>query len=233
MRLLCLYTAAAAFRSARPPRRLAAPRRALEGVDDISSMDRDALEAECRRLRVENVALTERDPTRAGPSTKASRRRRGGHRVIYKRDESIGDGTRVGASTGLSRAARASFRNLMTSPLPRASACAGLGARTPTAPFSLDDAALCAGFAFECYNDPDTGARWERGADACDVAFRRPSFVRACYAGALLVRVVRCKGLKNSQDLKEMARARAGFQTPRGHARVRVAATPRPRRGSS
>ena len=35
--------------------------------------------------------------------------------------------------------------------------------------FSLKTAALCAGFAFECYNDP-AGARWERGADGCDGA---------------------------------------------------------------
>ena len=58
------------------------------------------------------------------------------------------------------------------------------------ASFSLTTAALCAGFAFECYNDP-AGARWERGADGCDVAFRSTSFIRSCYAGAALVRVAR------------------------------------------
>ena len=62
--------------------------------------------------------------------------------------------------------------------------------------FSLKTAALCAGFAFECYNDP-AGARWERGADGCDVAFRSTSFIRSCYAGAALVRVARATGLKS------------------------------------
>ena len=61
--------------------------------------------------------------------------------------------------------------------------------------FSLKTAALCAGFAFECYNDP-AGARWERGADGCDVAFRSTSFIRSCYAGAALVRVAGATGLK-------------------------------------
>ena len=58
------------------------------------------------------------------------------------------------------------------------------------ASFSLTTAAPCAGFAFECYNDP-AGARWERGADGCDVAFRSTSFIRSCYAGVALVRVAR------------------------------------------
>ena len=62
--------------------------------------------------------------------------------------------------------------------------------------FSLKTAALCAGFAFECYNDP-AGARWERGADGCDVAFRSTGFIRSCYAGAALVRVARATGLKS------------------------------------
>ena len=53
--------------------------------------------------------------------------------------------------------------------------------------FSLKTAALCAGFAFECYNDP-AGARWERGADGCDVAFMSAAFAREVYTGRLEVR---------------------------------------------
>ena len=79
--------------------------------------------------------------------------------------------------------------------------------------FSLKTAALCAGFAFECYNDP-AGARWERGADGCDVAFRSTSFIRSCYAGAALVRVARATGLKSPSTgglkLEELALSGAG-----------------------
>ncbi|KAH8076937.1 phospholipase [Aureococcus anophagefferens] len=74
----------------------------------------------------------------------------------------------------------------------------------PRTSFSLGAASLCAGFAFESYNDPD-GARWERGADGCDVAFRDASFVRSCYAGALIARVVEARGLEGQQDLQEIA----------------------------
>ncbi|KAH8075192.1 phospholipase [Aureococcus anophagefferens] len=74
----------------------------------------------------------------------------------------------------------------------------------PRNSFSLGAASLCAGFAFESYNDPD-GARWERGADGCDVAFRDASFVRSCYAGALIARVVEARGLEGQQDLQEIA----------------------------
>ena len=68
----------------------------------------------------------------------------------------------------------------------------------PRNSFSLGAASLCAGFAFESYNDPD-GARWERGADGCDVAFRDASFVRSCYAGALIARVVEARASRASR----------------------------------
>lgn len=57
-----------------------------------------------------------------------------------------------------------------------------VAALRPESSFSFRDACACAGFAFESYNDPD-GARWERGADGCDVAFRDASFVRSCSSG--------------------------------------------------
>ena len=79
-----------------------------------------------------------------------------------------------------------------------------LSALVPSRAFDLGTASLCAGFAFESYNDPD-GARWERGADGCDVAFRDASFVRSCYAGALIARVVEARGLEGQQDLQEIA----------------------------
>ena len=51
-------------------------------------------------------------------------------------------------------------------------------------------AVLCAGFAFEAYNEPSPNdARWERGADGCDVAFMSEAFARQCYAGRLEVDV--------------------------------------------
>jgi hypothetical protein len=79
--------------------------------------------------------------------------------------------------------------------------------------FSLPTAALCAGFAFECYNDP-ANSRWERGADGCDVAFRSTNFIRSCYAGAALVRVARATGLRGPSTgglkLEELALSGAG-----------------------
>ena len=77
--------------------------------------------------------------------------------------------------------------------------------RTARAPrFALGLASLAAGFAFESYNEPD-GARWERGADGCDVAFLSAPFVRSCYAGALVARVIAADGLPDQRDLQEVA----------------------------
>jgi hypothetical protein len=57
-------------------------------------------------------------------------------------------------------------------------------------PFDVETAVLCAGFAFEAYNEPSPNdARWERGADGCDVAFMSEAFARQCYAGRLEVDV--------------------------------------------
>ena len=47
------------------------------------------------------------------------------------------------------------------------------------APFNQTKAVLAAGFAFEAYNEPsEQDARWERGADGCDVAFMSEDFAR-------------------------------------------------------
>lgn len=70
--------------------------------------------------------------------------------------------------------------------------------------FDLEAAAVSAGFAFESYNAP-VGARWERGAEGCDVAFASPSFVRECYAGAVVVRVLEARGLRDETELREVA----------------------------
>lgn len=51
-----------------------------------------------------------------------------------------------------------------------------------------DTAVPFAGFAFEAYNEPSQNdARWERGADGCDVAFMSEEFARECYSGVLYV----------------------------------------------
>lgn len=70
--------------------------------------------------------------------------------------------------------------------------------------FDMEAAAVSAGFAFESYNAP-VGARWERGADGCDVAFASPGFVRDCYAGAVVVRVLEARGLRDETELREVA----------------------------
>jgi len=63
-------------------------------------------------------------------------------------------------------------------------------------PFDVETAVLCAGFAFEAYNEPSQNdARWERGADGCDVAFMSDDFVRECYAGRLEVRLIEAQDL--------------------------------------
>lgn len=73
-----------------------------------------------------------------------------------------------------------------------------------TPPFDIMEACAFAGYAFESYNAPQ-GARWERGADGCDVAFSSASFVRECYAGAIVVRAVEVNGLRDQRDLSEVA----------------------------
>jgi len=74
----------------------------------------------------------------------------------------------------------------------------------PGVPFSLEDAAIYAGFAFESYNAPK-GARWERGATGIDVAYSSPKFVRECVAGALVVKIKRARNLPDQKDLPEVA----------------------------
>jgi hypothetical protein len=84
---------------------------------------------------------------------------------------------------------------------------AALGGGAPAAAvrFDFGVAALCAGFAFASYNDPD-GARWERGGDGCDVAFRSASFVRRCYGGCVVARVLRARDLPGAPfDAREVA----------------------------
>ena len=66
---------------------------------------------------------------------------------------------------------------------------------TAAAPFNQTKAVLAAGFAFEAYNEPsEQDARWERGADGCDVAFMSENFAREVYAGRLEVRLVDGEG---------------------------------------
>ena len=72
------------------------------------------------------------------------------------------------------------------------------------APFNQTTAVLAAGFAFEAYNEPsEQDARWERGADGCDVAFMSEEFAREVYAGRLEVRLVQAKELSTEQDLAQ------------------------------
>lgn len=70
--------------------------------------------------------------------------------------------------------------------------------------FDADTAVLLAGFAFEAYNEPsENDARWERGADGCDVAFMSEAFACECYAGRLEVRLCEAKELALGQDLAQ------------------------------
>lgn len=72
------------------------------------------------------------------------------------------------------------------------------------APFNQTKAALAAGFAFEAYNEPsEQDARWERGADGCDVAFMSEDFAREVYAGRLEVRLVEAEELTTDADLAQ------------------------------
>jgi len=72
------------------------------------------------------------------------------------------------------------------------------------APFNQTKAVLAAGFAFEAYNEPaEQDARWERGADGCDVAFMSENFAREVYAGRLEVRLCEAKELTTDQDLAQ------------------------------
>lgn len=79
------------------------------------------------------------------------------------------------------------------------------GEKVDPGKFDVFQASALAGYAFESYNAPQ-GARWERGADGCDVAFSSADFVRTAYAGAVVVRVLRANGLRREQrDLTEIA----------------------------
>mmetsp|Transcript_46903 Transcript_46903/g.77611 ORF Transcript_46903/g.77611 Transcript_46903/m.77611 type:complete len:742 (-) Transcript_46903:731-2956(-) len=70
--------------------------------------------------------------------------------------------------------------------------------------FDADTAVLLAGFAFEAYNEPaPRDARWERGADGCDVAFMSEAFAHECYAGRLEVRLCEAKELPKKQELTQ------------------------------
>lgn len=72
------------------------------------------------------------------------------------------------------------------------------------APFNVTTAVLAAGFAFEAYNEPsEQDARWERGADGCDVAFMSEDFAREVYAGRLEIRLVEATELSEDQDLAQ------------------------------
>ena len=74
--------------------------------------------------------------------------------------------------------------------------------------FDVQTAVLCAGFAFEAYNEPSpTDARWERGADGCDVAFMSEAFARECYAGRLVVRLLEAEDLPPPVAKSGMAQA--------------------------
>ena len=82
-----------------------------------------------------------------------------------------------------------------TAPPPRAG---------PSAPFNVSTAVFAAGFAFEAYNEPaEQDARWERGADGCDVAFMSEDFAREVYAGRLEVRLCEAKELTTDTDLAQ------------------------------
>ena len=81
---------------------------------------------------------------------------------------------------------------------------AALPMKSAAASFSVDTAVLAAGFAFEAYNEPsETDARWERGADGCDVAFMSDDFAREVYAGVLEVRLIEAKELEPQQQLAQ------------------------------
>ncbi|KAJ1461286.1 hypothetical protein M885DRAFT_507178 [Pelagophyceae sp. CCMP2097] len=116
---------------------------------------------------------------------------------------SIGDGTATAADDDLSGLSRPELEALV-----RRYRNENAMLRRPLTEldpqFEFGEAVLAAGFAFESYNAP-SGARWERGADGCDVAFSSAEFVRACYGGALLVKVVKAKGLRSEQILSEAA----------------------------
>lgn len=74
--------------------------------------------------------------------------------------------------------------------------------------FDVNTAVFCAGFAFEAYNEPsDNDARWERGADGCDVAFISHDFACECYQGRLQVRLCEAEELPPPAATSGMAQA--------------------------
>ena len=82
---------------------------------------------------------------------------------------------------------------------------ARMSAATPPQPaFDAETAVLLSGFAFEAYNAPsERDARWERGADGCNVAFMSDAFARLCYAGMLEVRLRAVKELPPPTELAQ------------------------------
>ena len=81
--------------------------------------------------------------------------------------------------------------------------------------FDVETAVMLAGFAFEAYNEPsEQDARWERGADGCDVAFMSEDFARECYAGRLEVRLLEAKELAPPKELSPIEMIAGGNSDP-------------------
>ena len=117
---------------------------------------------------------------------------------------------RVVLAVGLTLAPTASFlpqHRASRAPPRRARvelASASPSAAEAAAPFNVSTAVFAAGFAFEAYNEPaEQDARWERGADGCDVAFMSEDFAREVYAGRLEVRLCEAKELTTEQVLAQ------------------------------
>ena len=131
---------------------------------------------------------------------------------------SAGTGARLGHAAGRSAfpfERRASFVRRAVG-LQRRGSAAVTRASASTEPvsagvahqFDVQAAILCAGFAFEAYNEPSpTDARWERGADGCDVAFMSEAFARECYAGRVVVRLLEAEDLPPPVAKSGMAQA--------------------------
>lgn len=93
-------------------------------------------------------------------------------------------------------------RLLQRGPKPLAAGPVMSEQRSRPAPFNASTAVLSAGFAFEVYNSP-AEARWERGADGCDVAFMSDAFACEVYAGRVEIRLREAKELAATQDMAQ------------------------------
>eukprot|EP00633_Aureoumbra_lagunensis_P000863 CAMPEP_0197287648 /NCGR_PEP_ID=MMETSP0890-20130614/4249_1 /TAXON_ID=44058 ORGANISM="Aureoumbra lagunensis, Strain CCMP1510" /NCGR_SAMPLE_ID=MMETSP0890 /ASSEMBLY_ACC=CAM_ASM_000533 /LENGTH=771 /DNA_ID=CAMNT_0042757591 /DNA_START=91 /DNA_END=2406 /DNA_ORIENTATION=- len=82
-------------------------------------------------------------------------------------------------------------------------------ASSPRGSLEIQEITKMSAFAFESYNAPD-GARWERGADGCDVAFSSAGFIRQCYDGALRVKLHAAQNLPEQRELAEVALTGSG-----------------------